>query len=400
MMTREKQVEFKTIFYNSRYPVTVERVGQYFRPSVPVWSGLKPYLKTTSEIAANPDQSTFLERASEIRDSLVAPKTTLGQINFLTAERSLRGSDLSNASFFASATSRGGYVDKQRRQICDVLSVVIPLVDREKQRMKEKKGYKMKTITVRPPVDSLIPDLITAVARYELENVFFFSQVDDMMDRFPKQIVRSYEKESILVDFVEGKLPTFEKKIDPDVVWADMLHKHVSARKDLLTEFYLLRKVPPTFSMAGISVFKFHSSHAFDFFISNVDEMRVAYGVFDSSFHLSVRFRNLEVQNSMSIRSNVFKDNRLRTYAVVNGHYGQDLGLNLYGIECRKLSKKEMRKAVFEFTEDPDDDPQELEIREILKRLKIEEDEIDEASVPLVPVVPEEVVSEGIQFDD
>lgn len=401
MMTYERRVEFMTIFYTSRYPVTVERVGRYLRPSVPAWSGVKPYLKDPEDIAAHPDQSTFLIREADIKDSLVPPKTTAGQISFLAAERALRGSDMSNASFFASATSRGGYVDKQRRQICDILSVVLPLQAREERRKKDK-DYKVKMITVRPPVDSLIPELTLACTKYNLDkNVKFFSQSDDMYDRFPKFVIRNYEKESILVDFVGGKsVPTFEKGTDPDIVWPEMLVKHVGSRKSQLTEFYLYRKVPPQFSMPGIKVFKFHSSHSFDFFVTNATEMSAAYGKFDDKLKFSVCYRNLQAQTPASIRDNVFKDNRTRTFAVINGGYGQDLGLNLYGIECRKLTKKEMRKAVLEFSEEPDDDADELEVREILKQLKIDDDEIEK------PVMIDSVsdspgpVQEEIKFDD
>lgn len=401
LMTHTQQVEFKTIFYNSRYPVNVERVGQYLRPSVPVWSGLRPYYRDPQDIAANPDQSTFLSRFGNIKDTLVQPKTTAGQISFLTSQRSIRGNDMSHASFYASATSRGGYVEKQRRQICDILSVIIPLHDRELKKKKEDPSYKEKSITVRPHVDSLIPELTIAVAKYSMENhVKFFSQVDDLIDRFPKSIIRSYEKESILVDFVEGRIPTFEKKTNPDTVWSDLLRSHVSSRMDQLTEFYLLRKVAPTFSMQGISVFKFHSSHAFDFFITNSSEMRVAYGFVGKNFKIDIRFQPLVIQTTASIRENVFKDNQIRTYAIVNGNYGQDLGLNLYGTECRKLSKKEMRKAVLEFEGDPDDDPEEIEVRDILKRLKIDDDEVKIVHPLFAPKVVEEVDREEIRFDD
>lgn len=260
----------------------------------------------------------------------------------------------------------------------------------------------MKTITVRPPVDSLIPELTLACAKYNLTNVVkLLSQDDDMFDRYPKWVTRSYEKESILVDFVGSKsVPVFEKGIDPDVVWPEILSKHVSSRLSQLTEFYLYRKVPPQFSMPGIKVFKFHSSHSFDFFVTNASEMSVAYGRYDDKLQFSVCYKNLQAQTSATIRENVFKDNRTRTFAVINGGYGQDLGLNLYGIECRKLTKKEMRKAVLEFTEEPDDDEEELEVREILRQLHIDDDEIEKPQIVESPSPGHESVHEEIKFDD
>jgi len=83
-------------------------------------SGLKKIKVSNGDKAA-------VARLDPITESVTVPALSR-QLTILAAERSFRGSDDSKASYFSSMTHRGMRAKKERQQMCDVISLLTPVV--------------------------------------------------------------------------------------------------------------------------------------------------------------------------------------------------------------------------------------------------------------------------------
>jgi len=381
------------IFYTSRYPVKLEKIAKtdVYRPNCPKWSGLSPLLRTAEDVKKAPELAHVVYRADKFVDQVSQPKTTALQIQLVNGERAIRGEDSQKASFFASANDRGGFVEKKRRQICDFLSVALPLVDDERQRRVAKLEPSM-IITVLP-ADSLVPDAVQAARDCGINTqdevlLKFMTRSDDIQFKYPLETTDKYVRGSVLIDFEEGSIPSFQKGTSPDEAWSKQIHFQATGRSSF-REFYLIRKIPPGLlpvevtriakkqTAEGTSVqvatkhplrtFKFRSAHAFAFLLTCATSVKKRYAIADDLMRLSHHNVNLDEVDEAGRRRAIFEDSRKRTFAVVNEDYTVDLSLNLWGRECRKLNKRDLRKLAMDLDDDDlEEDEDEIAMRRYL----------------------------------
>jgi hypothetical protein len=314
------------------------------------------------EVKETPELAHVVYRSDKFVDQVSQPKTTALQIQLVNGERAIRGEDSQKASFFASANDRGGYVDKKRRQICDLLAIALPLVDEERQRRASKLAPSQ--IIAVLPADSLVPDAVQAARDCAINTqdevlLKFMTRSDDIQFKYPLETTDKYVRGSVLIDFEEGSIPSFQKGTSPDEAWSKQIHFQAVGRSSF-REFYLVRKIPPGLLPCEVTrtarqqtaegvvsqvstknplrTYKFRSAHAFAFLLTCAASVKKRIAVADDHMRLQYHNVDLEELDEEGRRRAVFKDSRSRTFAVINEDFTVDLSLNLWGRECRKLN--------------------------------------------------------------
>jgi len=361
-LSEQYRYDLMTMFYSTRYPVEMRTEGGISRPRIPVWTGASPLLTTLEEIKANPQYAYVIVRKNNVIDKLRAPETTALQISLINNERAIRGEDSSKASFYCSSNDRGGLPRKSRKQVCDILSLALPIL--------HEKESKDERLYIVPPADHLIPELIEALKDYghghdeEGSDFFIVTSDEKIILDYPLYCVPAAKKGHHLLDMKETPIPSFPKGVDIDEAWSRNLNPVISKRL-VMKSFVLRRKIPPVLKLddmrrgaqvVKIRTYKFHSAHAFSFLVSDREKLKRSIGRVefneDGDPFVNPEFENLKEMSAADRRLAVFRDSRSRTFALINNDFHCDLGLNLWGIVCNKPTKKDARQLLYDCGEE------------------------------------------------
>lgn len=350
------------------------------RIQIPKFTGVGPRY-TEEELEKTPSGVGAIWRKDDYTES-PKPVTLPQQLTILGAERAFRGEDSRKAGYFASATQRGMYTTKSRRQMCDIISVLHPVteevislneallssgeakdlntIDASLPDQSISSGAKdpvprvKSRVVLIPHSDSLIPNLIEVILDSSFHGIVFIyapSKMEEFSSKYPDLVISKLRKSDFVVSFAGYSLPAVEKKVDLQRAWDDLTSKSLEMFRSV-RGFCLWRKISPNFirEHSKLSFFKFHSSHAFDCLVTNMKfDWRMISRWNDTRSRFELEKQRLKSIDPDSWAKDAFADSRLRTFAVTNDSYGTlDLGLNLYGT-TPKMSKKEMNAKKRDF---------------------------------------------------
>jgi len=164
-------------------------------------SGLKKIKVSNGDKAA-------VARLDPITESVTVPALSR-QLTILAAERSFRGSDDSKASYFSSMTHRGMRAKKERQQMCDVISLLTPVV----QLLGEKKEAEFVAVEADKSKD-VKPEV--SVKNSEVEDSTALTSSKKVVESVPQE-VKSSKSEKKKVDAPppikkEASVPIGDKK--------------------------------------------------------------------------------------------------------------------------------------------------------------------------------------------
>jgi hypothetical protein len=332
------------------------------------------------ELGLSKTASGALVRSSKYLDPVKREPSTLKErIQFLMHERAVRGADSQRSNYFSQYSGRGAFATKERLSICDVLSVAYPLLqefdvhvlvpssvaeklldfikmeniqhlsvaftDSFNSLLNHSSSVFLKHGEVAYPVHGLNAKTylgsLTAVTSTVIVPADMGVSVDVALTR-----------KRVMIDFRGTELFSYNSKINYEEQWAQNLKKHLSAYNAydfFIAKVKMATEIFPSFS--GYRFFKFHSAHAFDLLMTNMNKIERTvrfYAAYPDETGIVIEDKqdiveSLQAVNPGSWNSQVFSDSRFRTWSFLNKDYGPvDFSLNLYGVFV-KSTKADMK---------------------------------------------------------
>lgn len=333
---------FSTSFYSVLFNVRVVEDRYLTRPEHGLSLKYSP-----EERKADPSKARALVRTRPYKEKCDFPADIDNQLKFLAAERAVRGEDDSRANFFGQYSGRGTYATKERVQMCDMLSLIYPLIDKQEK------------IHVVPPSQNLAYLLLNFIVEKEWKGVHvrLFDALSPHSSN-PFTVLQSDES-AVLLDFRGMCLPMPAKKMDTEATWKAMRDRHFEPIKGYPRYIVKVKASGHLMISTGKKYFKFHSSHAFDCLettFSSLDRRVLIhryYEVKDTNefLHHSTlpQDESLQQINSGTWNLRCFTDSRSRTWSFLNKDYGPvDMALNLWGSKT-SLTKADIKARSREF---------------------------------------------------
>jgi len=228
----------------------------------------EPFFKAFPKLE---DKNSQLYRSGHWPVTVQPPKTVSEALARLQTSRSWRGEDAGKYSSFTRGHRDGGDFSKDRIQTNRALSLLLPLL-REDQVVE----FRSCSDEIAKKVQKFLENP-KKIQKWEikgrLKHIMPKEHASASLGKAWKHIYVEVRTPGVmLVDLHSAPLPSFEKGTNIEEVWGDQFKEFLP-----LKPFIARRKVPPSaIPQEKNYVFKWGSSHAFDFLVSSSEKVDVA----------------------------------------------------------------------------------------------------------------------------